>query len=344
MVNSDNIIRSFEHLSEPVLITKQKWPEGTLPLVHTRTMSYNHEDFIKECLDGILMQKTTFPVQVLIHDDASTDSTSKIIQDYVLKYPKLIKYYRQKENSYSQPDKHERRREFMSWRLGEYEAVCEGDDYWIDSLKLQKQVDFLESNHDYGLVVTDFSIFHQKNKSLEESLFRNQPENFPIYDNLEDFLLNTGYMAPCTWLCRKEFLPKHNKNYVDGTFAWLLDIYAESKVGFIKDTTTVYRVLEESASHSKSRLKLYKRELGIKQIQFDYIEKYKLSESLKNQVLIKYYNRILPALIILKNKGEIEIARKVLSDTISIKTKLLFLLNRTSFGAAFLKIIFKFKS
>ncbi|MBE0639810.1 MAG: glycosyltransferase [Bacteroidales bacterium] len=139
----------YTPLPEPIPITEQAWPEGTLPLVHTRTMTYMHENFIRECIEGILMQKTTFPVQVLIHDDASTDNTAEIVREYELKYPRLIKAYYQKENSYTKPDKRKRRADFSSWRIGKYEALCEGDDYWTDPMKLQKQVDFLEGNEKY---------------------------------------------------------------------------------------------------------------------------------------------------------------------------------------------------
>jgi len=118
----------FTPLPEPIPITEQNWPDGILPLVHTRTMTFNHENYIRDCIEGILMQKTTFPVQVLIHDDASTDKTADIVKEYELKYPRLIKAYYQKENSYTKPDKLERRKEFESWRIGKYEAICEGDD------------------------------------------------------------------------------------------------------------------------------------------------------------------------------------------------------------------------
>lgn len=160
---------NYKPLKKPISLKEQFWAEGTKPLVHTRTMTYMHERFIRECIEGILMQKTTFPVQVLIHDDASTDETVNILQEYELKYPKLIKVFYQKENSYSKSDKNLRRAEFNKWRIGKYEAMCEGDDYWIDPLKLQKQIDFLEKNPDYVLTSHSRIIVNENSERLRNT-------------------------------------------------------------------------------------------------------------------------------------------------------------------------------
>ena len=114
-------------------------------------VTYNHEKYIIQAMEGVLMQKCDFKFEVLIHDDASTDNSSEIIREYELKYPDIIKPIYQKVNQYSQ--KKNIWGDFQFSRAkGEYIAICEGDDYWIDPMKLQKQIDFLENNKDYQMV------------------------------------------------------------------------------------------------------------------------------------------------------------------------------------------------
>lgn len=184
----------YSALPEPIPITEQVWPEGTRPLVCTRHMTYNHENYIRECIDGVLMQKTTFPVRVCIHDDASTDKTAEIVREYQEKYPNLIWAYYQKENTFRHPNRAEMRSEFMGWaEEGKYHATCEGDDYWTNPYKLQKQVEILEKNQDCVVchhwhkyarfkngkwVEEDAPIVHQgylpKHKSTVREIFNNE--------------------------------------------------------------------------------------------------------------------------------------------------------------------------
>ncbi|MBN1214147.1 MAG: glycosyltransferase family 2 protein, partial [Candidatus Lokiarchaeota archaeon] len=123
--------------------------EKNLPLVSICCSAYNHVNYIKDSIQGFIIQKTSFPFEILIHDDASTDGTTEIVKDYEHKYASLIKPIYQKDNQYSKgisPGNINRKR-----ATGKYIAICEGDDYWTDPYKLQKQVDFLESNPEYGL-------------------------------------------------------------------------------------------------------------------------------------------------------------------------------------------------
>lgn len=117
-------------------------------LVSVICLTYNHSYFIKQCLDGFVMQETNFNYEVIIHDDASTDDTQDIIKEYAQKYTDIFVPILQKENQYS---KHVQIGSTFIYPIcrGKYVAYCEGDDYWTDPLKLQRQVDFLESHPEY---------------------------------------------------------------------------------------------------------------------------------------------------------------------------------------------------
>lgn len=115
------------------------------PLVSARTITYNHAPYIKQCIEGVLMQKTDFPIEYIIAEDCSTDGTREIVFEYARKYPDLIKVVTSDMNVGANINAE---RAFDACR-GKYIAVCEGDDYWTDPYKLRKQVDFLESHPDF---------------------------------------------------------------------------------------------------------------------------------------------------------------------------------------------------
>ena len=136
-------------------------------LVSISCMTYNHKVFIRQCLDGFMMQRCSFKFEVLIHDDASTDGTQDIIREYETRYPDIIKPIYQKENQYSKGI--DPSLKYNAPRIkGKYIALCEGDDYWTDPYKLQKQVDFLESHPDYVMCSHRFNQYIQDKNLLEE--------------------------------------------------------------------------------------------------------------------------------------------------------------------------------
>ena len=120
-------------------------------LVSICCVTYNHQPYIKDCLDGFLMQKGNFDIEVLIHDDASTDGTKEIINTYSEQYPDIFFPIFQKENQYSKGIRGFTAKYNFPRCRGKYIALCEGDDYWTDPTKIQQQVDFLEKNEDYVL-------------------------------------------------------------------------------------------------------------------------------------------------------------------------------------------------
>jgi glycosyltransferase involved in cell wall biosynthesis len=137
------------------------------PLVSIICTSYNQEAFIRDALEGFVMQKTDFPFEIIVHDDASTDRTVEIIKEYELKYPELFFNIYQETNQYSKGNGLIGKIIFGAAR-GKYIALCEGDDYWTDPLKLQKQVDFLEENPNVGIVHSAYLIQDDNKNTLQK--------------------------------------------------------------------------------------------------------------------------------------------------------------------------------
>lgn len=158
LVKSNNVepskIEKAARLPRPLRITEQVWPEGTVPLATIRCMTYNHAKFIRDALEGFLMQETSFPVQILVHDDASEDGTGRIVQEYCRQYPRLITGVLQQENQWSKGIKPANAVNPLV--RGEFVALCEGDDYWVEPRKLECQIDFLTMNPEFVGCFTDF--------------------------------------------------------------------------------------------------------------------------------------------------------------------------------------------
>lgn len=153
---------------QPLAIGQQVWPEGTPPLLSICCLTYNHARFIRECLDAFLQQETTFPVEIIVHDDASTDGTADIVASYRARHPSLIRAILQTENQRSQG-----LAPLGSFVIplarGRYIATCEGDDYWVDPRKLHKQVQFLASNPGYVVCYHDAKIVDETGRMLAPS-------------------------------------------------------------------------------------------------------------------------------------------------------------------------------
>ena len=120
----------------------------TIKKVSCHVITYNHVNYISKCIDGILMQKTNFNFEIIIGDDVSTDGTRELVQQYALKYPDKIKLNLRDVRGIGIPGK-ENFVSTLKMCHGEYITLCDGDDYWTDPHKLQKQVDFLEANNQY---------------------------------------------------------------------------------------------------------------------------------------------------------------------------------------------------
>ncbi|QBQ56504.1 glycosyltransferase [Nitrosococcus wardiae] len=231
-------------------MTEQAWPTDTVPVVSILCITYNHEKFISECLDGFLMQKTTFPVEVLIHDDASTDATADIIREYEGQFPHIIKPIYQTENQYSKGVKPNPTFNIPRAK-GKYIAICEGDDYWTDPLKLQKQVDFLEAN-------PDFSICFHKVKILKDGqLIDDYITKVPRFESTLLDLVAGNYIHTLSCVCKNRGFEVLGSNF---RYSPIGDYYFHcmnaqyGKIYYINETMAVYRAHDQSVWSNKSYL------------------------------------------------------------------------------------------
>lgn len=226
-------------LETAIPITAQNWSNNTSPLVSIQCITYNHEKYIRDALEGFLMQKTTFPVEILIHDDASTDNTANIIREYQAKYPQLFKPIYQIENQYSQKKgvitkiQNERTK-------GKYIAKCEGDDYWTDPLKLQKQVDFLEENEEYSMCFHNAIIYETSAKRRSLFLFNNFTSDCTL--SIEDIICSWA-VPTASILCKREYidLPDWLARIYSGDYSLLLSLFIKGKIRYLDTISSVYR-------------------------------------------------------------------------------------------------------
>lgn len=139
---------------------------NNLPLVSISCITYNHANYIRQCLDGFFNQITNFEFEIILHDDASTDGTDIIVKEYQEKYPNVLKPIFQTKNQYSLGKKPAWEFNAPRWR-GKYIAVCEGDDFWTDPLKLQKQVDYLEAHPECVMAYHDARMVDESGDLLQ---------------------------------------------------------------------------------------------------------------------------------------------------------------------------------
>lgn len=195
------------------------------------------------------MQKCDFDYEILVHDDASTDATAAIIREYEVQYPELIKAVYQTENQYSKGAQISQEFQYPHVR-GKYIAICEGDDYWTDPLKLQRQVDFLEAHPDYGMCYTRCVYYDQEGGQLSDKARGGCAET-------AEELLRMNTIPTLTVVARTELVRRFVAEIRPETRGWLMGDYpmwlyfaAESKVRFMPEVTGVYRVLSNSVSHA----------------------------------------------------------------------------------------------
>lgn len=261
------------------------------PLASIVCFTYNHEKYIRQALEGFLIQKTNFDFEVIIHDDASTDRTQLIIKEYQSIYPRVFFPICQRENQKSKGNGIVTRIAFGAIQ-GKYVALCEGDDYWNDPHKLQTQVDFLQNNTSYGMVCTDYNILEDDVVS-ECFLAKNKGMKYDEDISNEDYLLNPYKIRTLTTCFKRSLLEsylcqtkKDEVNYesLGGDVPLWIHISSNSIIKYLAISTSTYRVVPNSASRPSSYAKKYEFSKSILSVKKQYIESNKVSLKVRRKI------------------------------------------------------------
>lgn len=198
---------------------------------------YNHEKYLRKCLDGFVSQKTDFKYEVIVHDDASTDLSPKIIEEYYKKYPDIFVPVIQKQNQCSQKIAIADDILFPLSK-GKYIALCEGDDYWCNKYKLQKQYEYME-NHSECLCCLHNTINHDVSGKKKDRLFNNWKD---IHKMNESEIFFGWNVHTSSYFIRREYMqkPEFGKHFWSGDYVMLTWIFTKGSIVCLPQVMSVY--------------------------------------------------------------------------------------------------------
>lgn len=259
-----------------------------VPLVSVCMITYNHAPYIAEAIEGVMMQKCDFPFELIIGEDYSTDDTRSIVLSYKEKYPENIRLLLRNTNM----GMLQNFKDTLCSATGKYIALCEGDDYWIDSYKLQKQVDILENDDNVMLVHSKVKL-RTGDREFDDVLIKAQQKNTPLA------LLMANQITTLTVLFRRDVLRKAQEliaqsqtKFPMGDYPLWLAIALQGKIVLLEDCTGVYRVLRNSASHSKDKKKMYAFEKGVLDVKLFFYDQYKKSMAISGAYHYKFQEMV----------------------------------------------------
>jgi glycosyltransferase involved in cell wall biosynthesis len=287
--------KSFKTKYQKVQVNEYANSVSIKPLVSVCVQTYQHANYIKECLDSVLCQSTNFDFEIIVGDDESADGTTEICLEYAKKYPNKIRFFTHKRKNNIAINDNPSGRFNMLYNLysanGKYIALCEGDDYWTDPLKLQKQVDFLEASPDYGLCLHNVQQLNTFD-NLKSTIIPGLKVNTDI--SLNEYVLSNR-TATCSIVFKASyFFPiKHWFNKLPfGDLGVILSVLKASneKAHVLQDVMGVYRIHEKGIHgnlHKNNSLliKAYKQHLQFTKI----IRKELLGEKKYEAIVLQKY-------------------------------------------------------
>jgi len=268
------------------------------PLVSICCITYNHEQYIRDAIDGFLMQNTDFPFEICLGEDESNDGTREICQEYADKFPDKIRLFlrSRKDVIYINGQATGRYNfiETLKECKGKYIALCDGDDYWTDPLKLQKQVDFMEASPNSSICFHPVIIRDDRYKGIKYSqeISLNWQMNF-------DTLLLSCYIHTSSVLFRHSTLnkiPTWLSNISQGDWALFLLFSKKGNIGFINETMGVYRRHSKGLWTKQDRIVRLIKEIQMfniigKEFRINYLKNFRISQAKRHLKLSSLFRK-----------------------------------------------------
>jgi glycosyltransferase involved in cell wall biosynthesis len=263
----------------------------TAPLVSIKMITYNHAPYIAQAIEGVLQQKTTFPFELVIGEDCSTDGTREIVFEYQKKYPNIIRVITSEKNVGMKRNG----LRVLKACHGKYIAFCEGDDYWQHPLKLQKQADYLENHPEYGLVYSSYDVYHVKIMKRIKDFIKYKKWEMPKSASIHDVVENRGGISlgilTCTVMVRRTlynqivesdpYIHQNDKFLMGDTPLWA-EIATRAQLHYIPESLATHNLMEESATRSKDIKKVLRFQISCAEAMLYLCNKHNLPLRIKN--------------------------------------------------------------
>jgi glycosyltransferase involved in cell wall biosynthesis len=266
-------------------------------LVSVKMITYNHAPYIAQAIEGVLEQQTNFPFELVIGEDCSTDGTREIVFEYQKKYPDVIRVITSESNVGM------KRNGYRTTKVcrGEYIAFCEGDDYWHDPSKLQKQVDYLESHPGCGLVYSDYDVYHIDSGKRIGDFIKYRKWDIPKNPGISDFVENKGEICigilTCTVMIRRSLYEQiiesdpllHQSDHfsMGDTQLWA-EVTTTADLHYIPESTATHIITGESATRSKDIKKSLRFVISTAELSLYLCKKYNLPSTARDKPEAKW--------------------------------------------------------
>ena len=261
-------------------------------MISIGVMGYNQEKYVRQTMDCILAQQCNFTFEIVIGDDASTDNTRTILEEYQKKYPHIIKLLPRGPNKGILRNF----RAVMEACTGKYITICHCDDFWHDPLKLEKQISFLENNPDYGFVHTDADVFFQDRNVTVPSFHAAEEKPVPEGDVYKDLVLSKFFIFTGSTCFSKEAIDKYvnfdefeKADFMYEDLPTWLELAKHVKFKYLPDSTMTYRRFKNSHSNPTQKARKYVLMDAHYKMKTHFIRKYNLDRESVLEFEMQYH-------------------------------------------------------